>query len=336
MKKRVKTADPWVFSSVDYGTLELCTLGQICLWLFGYSRLAEAINNGQDVHSRLGARIGGVTYDEFAARNKDKDPWAVNLRQTSKPVNFGLPGGMGAPKLVMTARKDGVIFCELAGISKDCSKNDRVTRWFDRPIAPVCCECLELAKKYKEMWLSEWEEMAPYLKWAGKLADREAVLQSFGNGMLRGGCNYNSAANHFFQNLAAQGAKHAGWLVAKEAYTDRRSVLFNSLRVVVFVHDENMSEIREQVAHEASFRKAEIMIGAMQQFVPDVKISAVPALSRRWFKGMDATYDKGGRLKPWWPVDKKCQAAWPNHAKVDCGCWKWGPDQDLMALDLAA
>lgn len=316
---RQKGQDPHVFCSVDYSTLESCTLAQVNLWKFGFSRMAEAINAGQDLHSRLGARIGGITYDEFKAKVKAKDPWAVNLRQLAKPINFGLPGGMGAAKLVLTARKDGVRFCELSGVSKDCAKNEKVTRWADRPIPPVCCECLKLAVDYKKVWLAEWEEMERYLAWAGSLADNETVLQSFGNGMLRGGCNYNSAANHFFQNLAAQGAKHAGWLLAQEAYTDRRSVLYDNLRVVVFVHDENMSEIRESVAHECAFRKAEIMVNAMQSFVPDVRITAVPALARRWFKGMDIVFDRHGRLKPWWPAD-----------------WKWEADRELMAADLAA
>lgn len=332
--RRVKSEDPWVYCSVDYGTLELCTLAQVNLWRQGFSRMAEAINADQDLHSRLGARIGGVPYDEFVKRVKAKDPWATNLRQLAKPINFGLPGGMGAAKLVLTARKDDVRFCELSGVSTDCNSNEKITRWADRPIPPTCAACLDLAVKYKKLWLAEWEEMDAYLKWAGELADREEVLTSFGNGMLRGGCNYNSTANHYFQNLAAQGAKHAGWVLAKETFTDRRSVLYNNARVVVFVHDENMSEIREGVAHECAFRKAEIMVAAMQQFVPDVKIKAVPALSRRWFKAMDASFDKSGRLKPWWPTDKACK--WPEHAKADCGCWKYAPDQDLMAEDLAA
>lgn len=321
---------------MDYGTLELCTLGQVNLWLQGRSKLAEAINAGQDLHTRLAARIGGITYDEMRARVKAKDPWATNLRQLAKPINFGLPGGMGAAKLVITARKDDVRFCELSGVSEDCNSNKKVTRWADRPIPPVCCECLDLAVKYKKIWLAEWEEMEGYLKWAARLADSGAVLESFGNGMLRGGCNYNSAANHFFQNLAAQGAKHAGWLVQKEAYSDRRSPLYNNARIVVFVHDENVMEIREEVAHECAHRISEIMIGAMGEFVEDVDISAVPALARRWFKAMDKAEDLRGRLKPWWPVGKDCNPLKGQHAGPNCACWKWEADQELMLADLAA
>lgn len=322
---RVRGPDPHVYCSVDYAALEMCTLGQVNLWRQGFSRIAEAINAGQDLHTRLAARIGGKTYLEMLGLVKAGDKWALNLRKLAKPINFGLPGGMGAPTLVLSARKQKVRFCELSGQLPvgACGSEGKLTRWKagrqERPISPTCTICLDLAVGYKKVWLSEWEEMEDYLKWAGQIADDGGLVESFGNGMLRGDCNYNSAANHFFQNLAAQGAKRAGWLIAREAYTDRRSPLFNNLRVVVFVHDENLSEIREAVLHECAYRKAELMVGAMQEFVPDVKITAKPAAARRWFKGMEEVHDKVGRLKPWWPKD-----------------WSWAPDRELMLADMAA
>lgn len=323
---RRKASDPWVYCSVDYAALELATLAQCCLWLFKESKMADAINAGHDLHTRLAARIAGISYEEAMARRKAKDELIVDLRQAAKPVNFGVPGLIGAPKIVLTARKDGVRFCELARVSASCAENPRLTEWGygrgKRTIAPSCEVCLDLGEKYKRLYFEEFPEVAEYHKCTvGQAQECEegSPLESFGSGMLRLETSANAVSNHFFQNLAAQGAKHAGWMVAKEAYTNRRSVLFNNLRVVVFVHDENMSEIREAVAHEAAWRKAEIMVAAMKEKVPDVKISAEPALMRRWFKGADRAEDKNGRLKPWWPKD-----------------WKWGPDQELMAMDLAA
>jgi hypothetical protein len=225
------------------------------------------------------------------------------MRQSAKPVNFGLPGLMGAPKLVYTARKDGIKFCELAKVSEDCAKNVRVYEYKGRTISPTCCECLALAEKYKALWLEEWPEMSDYFDVMQQVADDCAngiPLESFGTGMKRLETSAGSICNHYFQNLAAQGAKHAAWLLSKECYTDRSSVLFNSCRPVVFVHDEIISEVREQVAHECAVRQSAVMVAAMKEYVPDVKITAEPALMRRWYKGAEAVY-ANGRLVPWEP-----------------------------------
>ena len=311
----------WLYCSVDYAALELCTLAQVCLNLFGASEMAKAINLGQDLHTRLAARIAGISYEEAMVRRAAKDPLILALRQTAKPVNFGLPGLMGPPKLVLTARKDGVRFCELAGEAASCSANPKVTTYAHRAISPTCSLCLKLAIKYKELWAAEWPEMVEYHKCTIAQAEECAdgfPLESFGQGMKRLEMNANAVSNHFFQNLAAQGAKHAGWLLAKESYTNKSSVLYGNFRTVVFVHDEVIAEVREEAAHEVAQRQAEIMVGAMREFVPDVKISAEPALMRRWFKGADKALTQDGRLRPWWPVG-----------------WGWGPDQEQMAKDLA-
>ena len=314
-----KAREGWLYSSADYGTLELCTLAQVCLWLFGSSRMAEALNAGQDLHTRLAARIMGIGYEEALALKDAGDPTLKAMRQTSKPINFGLPGLMGPPKLVATARKDGVRFCELAGVGPSCSAHQRLTQYKGRAIAPTCCECLTLAVKYSKLWREEWPEMVEYHECTVAQAeecDRGTPLVSFGSGMLRLEPNPNAVSNHFFQNLAAQGAKHAGWLLAKESYTDESSVLFGNYRTAVFVHDETFAEVREEAAHECALRQSEVMVAGMKEFVPDVRITAEPALCRRWFKGAEKTFDKGGRLKPWWP--KK---------------WEWEPDQEIMRAD---
>lgn len=337
MKHRVANPDPWqcwLYSSVDYASLELATLAQCCINLGFKSALADAINAGQDCHVRMAARVLGSTYGETLTRYKTKEPEIVDVRQSMKPVNYGLGGLMGPPKLVFTARKDGIYFCENAGISKrvdgvhgtGCHKQPRQTTWGSKghayQIPPTCSECLQLAKQYKELWYEEFPEMVDYHACtvrAAEMSEEGSPLESFGTGMLRHETSPNAASNHFFQNLAAQGAKHAAGLISRECYTDTRSVLYNNLRIVVFVHDETLCEIREAVAHECAIRQGQLMVEGMKQFVPDVRIEAEPALMRRWFKGADKALDRNGRLKPWWPRD-----------------WKWPADQKQMGIDLAA
>ena len=314
----------WLYCSTDYSMLELCTLAQVTYSWFGHSAIREAINEGQDLHLRFAARLAGCTYAEAQARRKAGDVQIKNFRQSAKPLNFGLPGLMGSAKVVFTARKDGVRFCELAGVLTTCGSNGKVTEWNKRTISPTCIECLHLAKRYGEIWLSEYPEVREYHRRtiaAARAGERGEPLTSEGNGMQRLETSANAVSNHFFQNLAAQGAKHAAWLLSKECYTDPSSVLYNNCRLVVFVHDEAFTEVREEVAHECAVRQGEILVEGMRKYCPDVKITCEPALMRRWFKGAEKITDKQGRLKPWWP--KKDQ-------------WQWSPDQQQMEKDRAA
>ena len=308
-----------VLVSVDYNMLELCTLAEITYQWFGASVMRDAINAGQDLHLRFAARIAGCTYAEALARKKE--PLMKNYRQSAKPVNFGLPGLMGAPKIVATARKQDIRFCELAGAASRCGEHDKLSEWGKRTIPPTCADCLHIAKRYSDIWFSEYPEVRAYHEQTVRMAregDTGVPIESMGNGMLRLETNPNAVSNHYFQNLAAQGAKHAAWNLQREAYTDENSVLFNNTRLLVFIHDETLCEHNEGALTEAAARQREIMVSSMQEFCPNVTIRAEEAAARRWFKGMETVRDAAGNLVPWWPKD-----------------WAWEPDQEVMAQDLA-
>jgi hypothetical protein len=118
--------------------------------------------------------------------------------------------------------------------------------------------------------------------------------------MLRLEPSFCAVANHFFQHLAAVGAKDALWRLSKEAYTDRKSVLFNNFRIVAFIHDEIIAEVREEVAHECAMRQTEVMVKTMQEHTPDVLITAEPTLMKRWWKQAKPVW-VNGKLVPWEP-----------------------------------
>jgi DNA polymerase I-like protein with 3'-5' exonuclease and polymerase domains len=124
--------------------------------------------------------------------------------------------------------------------------------------------------------------------------------------MIRLTTNPNAVANHYFQNLAAVGAKAAAYAVVRAFFTPG-SALYGKGAAVLFIHDEIISELREETAHEAALEQSRIMVEAMQVHVPDVKISAPPALMRRWYKGAEAVY-VDGRLAPWEPLAKPASA----------------------------
>jgi len=288
-----------LLASIDYGTLELCTLAQTNLWWQSKSKMAEAINAGRDLHLQFAARMLGIDYEEAKARLKDKDLIVKDFRQLAKPINFGLPGGLGAAKLVTFARQSyGARFCELAHVAEKCSVKMEVD---PRSGARVCAACWDVAKRLKREWLAEWDEMPTYFEIVteiveGSLAGALQIPGPEGDpGLIRGGCRFTEAANAPFQGLAARGAKRALYRVSRECYTDRSSVLWGT-RPLVFVHDEILAEVPLERPVAAAHRMSEIMVASMRELVPDVAIRAEPVLMTRWIKGAEAGKNKDGTL----------------------------------------
>ena len=318
MKQIIRQLTPGnVYCSVDYSAGELSTLAQVNLWLpHAFSRMAEAINSGKDLHSVLGAQMLGLSYDEFRTLVKSKDPIANLIRFAAKAGNFGFGGLMGAPKFVLTQRKakgfpidpldpskgNHGSMCRLGGREVTPCGTVKITEWFGHSIPPVCEQCVDFSSELKEMWLKTWSEMKDYFKWVKALqgvSDGFGQMVSPGTGYVRGGMNASQAANHPFQHLMAMGAKHALWNVCKECYLDTASPLFGS-RPVVFAHDEIICEIPEENMHAAAYRQRDVMVASMKEFVPDVAMGAEPALARRWYKAM-ATVHEAGKLIAWEP-----------------------------------
>jgi hypothetical protein len=268
----------FVFVSADYRFLELCTLAQVCIDKFGWSKLADAINGGLDPHLDMAADFLGVSYQE--AFRRQKESVVKEQRQRSKCANFGLPGGLGAVKFVIYSRNNYGVLMDLAE-----------------------------AKDIKPKWQRKWPEVVPYHKW---VSDNTAMGQTFTvkqhrSNRLRGDCGFCDGANSLFQGMAADGAKHAGWFISKECYLDdpyrnkKGPTALHGCRPVLFLHDEFILEVPEDRMHEAAERLVEVMVKAMQAYVPDVKISAEPAAMRRWYKSAEPVY-LDGKLVPWEPV----------------------------------
>lgn len=273
--RRVRRTDRWLYVSVDFDTLELRALAQVCLDLFGESEMAEAIRAGQDLHLAMAASMLDISYDEAVRRRKAGDKQVKTLRDTAKVANFGLPGGLGAQTLVEYARTGyGVTLTE------------------------------DQAQDLKREWLAKWPEMSRYFRYiSDRVGFGDADIVQLRSGRVRGGVGYTDGCNTLFQGLAADGAKHALFNVAHECYVDLGTPLFGC-RPVAFIHDEIVAEVPEDIAHEASERLARVMCDSMSVFIPDVPITASPALMRRWWKDAEAVM-LDGRLIPWEPEPAK-------------------------------
>ncbi len=285
-----------VWSSVDYAAIEMSTLAQVQLWALGRSTLADAINDGVDPHSLFAAGMVGESYDKFRALVKAKDAVASGLRQAAKAANFGFPGMMGAAKFVVAKRREGASVCEWLYRDGQCGSEGsggRIREWKGRDLdAPLCKRCIEEAEKLRGAYLRQWPEMQPYWTWVQAEMGYAERVEQFVSKRVRGGVSGPAGANTYFQGLAADGAKRALIALTREMYLDRASPLYGS-RLMLMAHDESILEIPEERAHEAAMRQAEVMVAAMKTCVPDVKVSAEPALMRVWSKNAVAKYREG-------------------------------------------
>jgi len=278
----------WLYAAADYSTLELCALAQVCLDLFGWSNMADALRAGQDLHVRMAANILGVPYEEAITRYLAGDEEVAEKRQLAKAANFGYPGGLGAEKFQAYAR-------DSYGVVID----------------------LDTSRELKATWLATWPETRQFFDNVNEqLGYRDSfTLEQLRSGRLRGGVGYCDGCNSYFQGLAADGAKAAMWRIAQECYLgfgdawprDGRapSPLFGA-RVVAFIHDEFLLEVRDDAnAGAAGDRLAAVMVEGMARYIPDVPIKAEPVLMGRWLKGAKTTRDATGKLIPWTPKEKK-------------------------------
>ena len=261
-----------VYIDCDYSGAELHTLAQVCLNLFGHSALAEALNAGIDVHTRVGARLAGVTYESLKAKVAEGDKEAKRWRSMAKPANFGLPGGLGVKGFRRFAKSSyGVVLSE------------------------------EEAETLIQAWRDEWPEVSgEYLSWIRDLTSATgfATIEHQISGRWRGHVPYCAAANSLFQGMAADGMKRALYAVIKACYTPGTALY--GCRVVNEIHDEFLAEALEERANEAAWELSRIMVREFNYFTKDVPVSAEPALMRRWSKDAQSIVENGV-LKVWEP-----------------------------------
>jgi len=254
----------------DFTGLELCTGAQVCVSIVGYSRLGEALNAGRDPHLQLGAKLMGISYEEALSRKHEKE--VKHYRGISKPINFGLPGGMGVRGLMAFARGYGFNWSR------------------------------EEAQQYRYDFFGEWPEWRDFFKWAKDHIDpvtgRGWIEQLFVK-RVRGGVTFPALCNSSFQGLGADGAKNALYEVQKRCYVKEQGSVLYGARPVGFIHDEILAEVDEAIAHEQAFEMANVMVAGCNKFLPDVPVKCAPALCKRWMKGPEAVFDKNGRLQPY-------------------------------------
>lgn len=306
-----------VLSSNDLGGAELRTMSQRAIYVVKYSKMAEFLNAGKDVHAHVGATFLGITYDQFMARKVELDPY----RKVAKIFNFGKGGGAGGFAMAFNAKvKENIRFCLTLNRATKCGV-EKVEGKVRGQVKRVCALCVRIANELSELWLRAWPEQQDLKDMAGRLTARGARATSvvFGSERERDGCTYSQWLNNPFQGAIGDAVKAAMWRIEEESKTDRRSALWGSHQVLN-IHDELWTEHPDDSRrHDAAFRVAQILCEETDKVTPDVKNEVEPAIARRPFKSMTKVLGKDGRLKPYWPAG-----------------WSYAPDAEQMCADLAS
>ena len=262
-----------VFVSVDYAGAELVCLAQVQLILFKQSSMADAIRSGKDLHLETASMLLGSTYEQTVKDYKGGDPEAKGARQLAKALNFGIPGGL-APK---------TLCAYLLGYGIKTT--------------------LEQATDYRNRWLALYPEMDQYFKMLkAETRGGSCKITHPLTGFVRGGCEYTSGANHYFQSLLAKVAKEALWRVSTECYgAFGSSTPLRGCRIAAFVHDEILLEAPRERAAEAAERLAVVMRESAVPWMPDLRLGADPCVMSRWSKKAKTLRDADGRLQVWEP-----------------------------------
>lgn len=303
-----------ILCSVDFDYLELVSLAQKCISLFGQSVLGSRINAGYDPHAYLGSslclnfdsefkqaiqqtNIKGPeeTYKAFKMLQELDEERYSKFRDFAKPTGLGFPGGLGPETFIEFARSQyGIDLVKLVGNKADA---------------------IELAAKLRAIWFETYPEMHAYFRWVNGSKDldwsspeEDRFLYQSPFGMIRRNCSYTACANGAaLQTPSAEGAKLACWDLARACYDPSLNSCLFGCRPVAFIHDQIICEMPlDQWTHERAYAMAEIMKQSMSQVIRDVSVGAKPVLMLEWHKKAKTVIDPSGRLAIWHP---KPQAA---------------------------
>lgn len=291
----------WVILSVDYAAIELVTLAQKLLQLFGKSTLAELINNGIDPHAYLGGRLAWELdrdgfqnalvaslvrsepmelYENFKLLKKGSEKqqeYYSHWRTLAKPTGLGYPGGLGPDTFITFAKATyGVI----------------VTR--------------EQAEQLRNIWFDTYPEMREYFNWVNRECStgEDDYFYYSPVGMLRNHCSYCACANGAaLQTPAAEGGKLALWEVVKRCFDPEAAHMLYGCKPWGWIHDQILLCIPEdEWMHERAEEVQRIMVGCMKLIIPDVAVRTEATLTRRWNKFAKPVFDSNGRLTIWEPT----------------------------------
>lgn len=264
-----------VYIATDIDTAEVRAYGQSMLDLVGWSRIAEGYqkNPAWDPHTYpMGAAIEGRGRTEAEALAAKGTKEFKEFRNMAKGANFGLPGGMGAKRLIDYVRGYGVTIDE--------AKAWDIKHLYERTFPETVIHGRQVAAQLDANG-GELMVVTPRSKRAR---------------LCTGSRAYSQARNSAFQPIVADITKLAGLYVAYGQYVAGVDARLYNTRTVNMVHDELNVEAPRGCYREAAVAVEEAIIKAAKVWCPDVPFRAGSTAMARLQKG-DPIYNERGELE---------------------------------------
>lgn len=272
----------YALGATDFSMLELVSLAQLCVERLGLTTMADKINAGIDMHAEIGADVLGVTYEEIVARRKAGDPVAKAARDSGKPANFGLNGGMSdIDTYQLYARKS-----------------------YGQVMTREQCEAVVAAWQKRAVDQQAWLRHQRTYRNAQGLYD--ICLPRFNN-IWRYGLKRTEASNNPFQVLGMRVAARALWKVAKAQYClpPSHPDSMAGSHLVLFVHDDLTSEMPLDKAEEHLAIQERLMCEASREVCPAVFAGVESTLTSHLSKAPKGEKDEFGVVQVQMPAKLK-------------------------------
>jgi DNA polymerase I-like protein with 3'-5' exonuclease and polymerase domains len=344
--------------AVDYSFIELRTFAAAALQRYGWSDMADVIKRGVDPHAHTAAMMLGVPPEEFLAwkdneavvETKEEDGKEVVIklkdrfdraRQMAKPVNFGVPGGLGVASLVAYAHstyKVDFTFEEAQERRELLTKKiyKELDLYLAEDGAAIVARNLQapLWEVRNELGDTHLSSIRKVLAGDPRKADGQPYKPMFVSRIWASlaGLNRNPDLEEALkkreasESLAARVchggvATLTGRIRGRVSYSQARNTPFQGLaadgaglalfalvregfRVVGFIHDEVLVELPDEggyVSEEKVRRVEEIMCRQMEEVLVDDIPVACEAALSRRWHKKAKLVVEGGRVLPWQP-----------------------------------
>lgn len=236
----------------DYSSFEMRILAD----LSGDVKMIKALNEGLDIHSYTAALMFNK---EYTPDFKKKYP---ELRQIAKPIGFGLMYGMGPSRLAnqLTMETGSTVTKEQGAdyINKYFSSYPSVKSFLDRVSKEAVRNGWSMTPAGRKRWYKKPEVGDPeYDKRLGQI-EREAK-------------------NHPIQGTNADAIKYALVFISERLKKENIDG-----KITLTVHDEIVTEIREDQAEAWAKIQSEEMVRAGKLFIKKVDVVSDPFVSDVW------------------------------------------------------
>ena len=236
----------------DYSSFEMRILAE----LSGDAKMIKAINDGLDIHSYTAALMFNK---EYSPDFKKKYP---QLRQIAKPIGFGLMYGMGPSRLAnqLTMETGTKVTREQGSeyINKYFSSYPSVKSFLERSSKDAVRNGWSATPAGRKRWYKKPEVGDPeYDKRIGQI-EREAK-------------------NHPIQGTNADAIKYALVYISERLKKEKVDGA-----ITLTVHDEIVTEVREDQAEAWAVIQSEEMVRAGKLFIKKVGVVSEPFVSDVW------------------------------------------------------